>query len=36
MSINDIFFCEVVFLLAYKTHYTACFFSWLYVIKCIH
>ena len=36
MSMNDIFFCEVVCLLAYETQYTACHFSWPYVIKCIN
>ena len=36
MSVNDIYFCEVVRLLAYKIQYTACYFSWLYSIKCIN
>ena len=26
---NDIFFCEMICLLAIKTQYTACYFSWL-------
>ena len=37
MNVNDIFFFyEVVSLLAYKIQYTACYFSWLYVIKCFN